>query len=862
MTEDVQGRQQKRKRRLWWALAVLVAILAVLIVPPLVSLNHYKGQITHLMAASLGRPVRLSAVELRLLPRPGFLLSDLTVEEDPAYGAEPILHANSVTASIRLLSLWRGRLAISRVSMDEASLNLVRSAGGRWNLDSLLRSPAVQARGAQSLKTLPYLVATHSRINIKNGVEKLPFSLIDAEFSFSQENPGDLSIKLRGQPARTDLSLDLADTGEVRMEIRAHRAPLLRQMPVHLDLEWREAQMGQLTRLIIGSDPGWRGNLTGELHLDGTAETAQVKARLRATGVHRAEFAPATPLDFDAKCNFVYRYSARAVQNLACDSPIGDGRIHLAGDLPGEEGLPHFSVEMDRVPVTVGLDTLRAVRSNFGPGLEAKGAISGKIDYAGIAPENNLAGKPSAPVKPGRAGAQKPRPDVTGPLTGSFTIQGFQLSGGGLSTPIQIPKLVLEPVVVLPGQQFPQSAALTATFTVPAGGVTPLTMTSRLALSGYQLTVRGQASIARARELAHVAGMADAVVLDSLAGDAASVDLSTEGPWLPGQKITLPVRTASAVPVTTGGGDRIDGTVTLRNAKWKADYLNNPVAIAQATLHLGSSETRWDPVVFSYGPVKGTASLVLPKDCESPQSCQPSFQVQFGTLDSSALEAAILGAHKRGTLLATLLAHLRPTSTSAPAWPQMEGTVKADSFVLGPVTLHEAMATVRILQTGAEITQLDANLLGGRVHGSGALRTPATTQDKPEYTFKGQLQKLSPSVVGQFLGLHWSGGTLDANGKIDLSGYSKKDLADSAKGALHFEWQHGTAAFGASAQAFSALARFDRWTADTEIANGSATLKQNRVQRGTHDSAVEATITLGTPLKAVFDVPLAASKKR
>jgi hypothetical protein len=861
MTEEVQGRQQKRKR-LWWALVVLVAILAVLIVPPLVSLNHYKGQITHLMAASLGRPVHLSAVELRLLPRPGFLLSDLTVEEDPAYGAEPILHANSVTASIRLLSLWRGRLEISRVSVDEASLNLVRSTGGRWNLDSLLRSPAVQARDSQSLKTLPYLVATHSRINIKNGVEKLPFSLIDAEFSFSQENPGDLRIKLRGQPARTDLSLDLADTGEVRMEVRARRAPLLRQMPVHLDLEWREAQLGQLTRLIIGSDPGWRGNLTGELHLDGTAEAAQVKARLRATGVHRAEFAPATPLDFDAKCNFVYRYSARAVQNLACDSPIGDGRIHFAGDLPGEGGLPHFSVEMDRIPVAVGLDTLRAIRSNFGPGLEAKGAISGKIDYAGIAPENNLAENQPASVKLGRTGAQKPRPSVTGPLTGSFTIQGFQLSGGGLSTPIQIPKLVLEPVAVSPGPQFTQTSALIATFTVPAGGVTPLTMTSRLALSGYQLTVRGQASIARARELAHVAGMADAAVLDSLAGDAASVDLSAEGPWLPGQKITLPVRTASVVPVAVGEavGDRIDGTVILHNANWKAGYLNNPVEIAQATLHLGSSETRLDPVVFSYGPVKGTASLVLPKDCAASQPCQPSFQVQFGTLDSSALQAAILGAHKSGTLLATLLARLRPTSV--PAWPQMEGTVKADSFVLGPVTLHEAMATVRILQTGAEITQLDANLLGGHVHGTGALHTPATTQDKPEYTFKGQLQKLSPSAVGQFFGLRWSGGTFDANGEIDLSGYSKKDLADSAKGTLHFEWQHGTAVFGTGAQASPISARFDRWTADTEIANGSATLKQNQVQRGARKSGVQARVTLGPPLKTAFDVPQEVSAKR
>src|ERR1017187_6134116 len=49
-----------------------------------------------------------------------------------------------------------------------------------------------------------------------------------------------------------------------------------------LELEWREAQLGQLARLVIGSDPGWRGGLTRNLRLDVTADAAQVHARLRA----------------------------------------------------------------------------------------------------------------------------------------------------------------------------------------------------------------------------------------------------------------------------------------------------------------------------------------------------------------------------------------------------------------------------------------------------------------------------------------------------------------------------------------------------------------------------------------------------
>ena len=74
--------------------------------------------------------------------------------------------------------------------------------------------------------------ATNSRINFKNGAEKLPFSLVDTDVSFWQENPGEWRIRLRGQPARTDVSLDLADTGVVRAECkRAQRSRIAARCP-------------------------------------------------------------------------------------------------------------------------------------------------------------------------------------------------------------------------------------------------------------------------------------------------------------------------------------------------------------------------------------------------------------------------------------------------------------------------------------------------------------------------------------------------------------------------------------------------------------------------------------------------------
>jgi hypothetical protein len=325
-----------------------------------------------------------------------------------------------------------------------------------------------------------------------------------------------------------------------------------------------------------------------------------------------------------------------------------------------------------------------------------------------------------------------------------------------------------------------------------------------------------------------------------------TVDLKGDGPWLPGSQ--------DAQPAT----ETLSGTVTVHNANWKADYLANAVEIAEATLHVENGETRWDAVDFSYGPVKGTASLTVPAHCETP--CVPSFEVQFGELDASALQAAILGAHEKGTLLSELIARLKP-STAAPAWPQMEGTVKADALVLGPVTLHDATATLRVGTTGAEIAGLDASLLGGHVHGAGTLRAAGTGQDKPAYTLEGQFEKLSPAEVGELAGLRWSGGVFDAQGKIELTGFTDKDLSASVHGTLHFDWRHGVVS-GQAEEVPAALAHFDRWSADAEIAHGKIALKQSQAQRGGVKRGVDGALAFGDPPKVGFAASRVTQAKR
>jgi uncharacterized protein involved in outer membrane biogenesis len=852
MTEDAQ-RRQRNKKRLGWTAAAIALVLAVLIVPPLVSISRYKSRITQLVSASLGRPVRLSSVELRLLPRPGFVLTDLTVDEDPAFGAEPVLHANTVTAAVRLFSLWRGRLEISRISVDEASLNLVRSSAGRWNLDPIFRT-AAQARGGRQGKALqlPYLEATDSRINIKNGLEKLPYSLVGADLSFWQENPGDWRLRLRAQPARTDVTLDLADTGIVQVEADFRRAAQLHNMPVHLDVEWRDAQLGQLSRLVLGSDPGWRGDLRGNLQLDGTAESASVKTRLQATGVHRAEFAPVTALDFDANCNFVYHYSARSLEQLACDSPLGDGRIHLTGTLPAS-GAEELHAQLQRIPAQAGLDMLRTVRSGIDATLQAAGTVSGELSYdssAGGSQDTQTAKPQPRDAKRARQYAiAAPAPA----LTGNLALESFALSGDSLKHPIQIAKAVLEPAAPVSGEP----EALGTQLTLPSGGDTPLEIGLRLTRRGYLATLRGPVSFVRLRELAIAVGAGQFGVLANVAGEAPVLDLTAEGPWLPRQDAPVSSESAAGARAAQEGSprntephaDQVTGTVTLHNTNWKTDALASPVEIAQGTLHLGPDTLRWDPVTFSYGPLKGNGTLVLPVTCAPATPCVPVLHLEFDDIDAGTVQAALLGARKPGTVVSDLIA--RFTSASTTPWPLLDATLQASTLTLGPVKLQKAQADLQIKAGGADIVSLEAGLLGGKLHAAGTV----TAGDKPAYAIEASVEKADAAAVCQLVGLRCKGGAIAAEGKVEVAGFSAADLAASAKGSLHFEWRRGTVTGDTGLQAPAELAHFALWTGDAGIAKGAITVEQNTVTQGAKRLTVSATVPLADPPHIRFAAP-------
>ena len=331
------SRTRPRRRPLLLLIALIVLLIAALVLPPLINISRYQRQIAASLAAGLGHPVEVSGITLHLLPRPGVQIANFVVDSTAGYSAEPILQCSSVTAAFRITSLWRGRLEIARISLDEPSLNLERASNGQWNFASVLlqasrtqQAPTGRAI-ARGQNRFPYIEASNARINFKHGAEKLPFSFLNADVSVWLENPDEWQLRFSAQPMRTDINLSIADTGQVQVSGSVHRASSANELPLNLQAEWRGAPLGQATRMLFAHDLGWRGDTRVTAHITGVPDALGLQLAAEATDFHRESFEPAHPLNLHATCTATYRHWQGSIDGIHCVSPVGNGGLSIRG---------------------------------------------------------------------------------------------------------------------------------------------------------------------------------------------------------------------------------------------------------------------------------------------------------------------------------------------------------------------------------------------------------------------------------------------------------------------------------------------------------------------------------------------------
>lgn len=385
------------RRRLIVVLAVVFALLLALLLPPYINVNRFKHRVASNISASLGRPVHFDNITLNLLPSPGFSLDNFVVEEDPAFGSEPILRANQVRADLHIRSIWSRRVELSKIVLTEPSVNLVHSADGQWNIESLLlhashseAAPTAQSYAGPALR-FPYIEATGARLNLKLDQVKSPYSLTDADFALWLPEPHQWRIRVEAHPVRTDTSP--ADTGILRLEATlgapnsSTPATSLSGLPIDLHGDWKNLQLGALSRLLIANDAGLRGELTLNLHILGTLGQNTITTNLSLANARRADFVPPHPLSLEADCHATAQNTFHTFANIACNWPPSSSSdpklLALTASLPDlrQPNSAIAALAIPALPADTFFNWLSVATPHPPTGLTGPGILSANLNW-------------------------------------------------------------------------------------------------------------------------------------------------------------------------------------------------------------------------------------------------------------------------------------------------------------------------------------------------------------------------------------------------------------------------------------------------------------------------------------------------
>jgi hypothetical protein len=794
--------------------AGIALVLALFLARP--GAQRLRTRIVRSISLALGRQVDVGSVTLRLLPQPGFELEGFVVHDDPAFGAEPVLQSSDVLALVRVSSLLRGRLEIARLSLTEPSLNLVRNAEGRWNLENLLEraaktpvAPTAKARN-EVRPGFPYIEADHGRINFKFGQEKKPYALTEANFALWQDSENTWGMRLQAQPMRTDFNL--SDTGLLEVEGSWQRAENLHLTPLQFTAQWEGAQLGQVTKLTLGQDKGWRGAIGLSATLTGTPEDLALATDTTVQDFRRYDIATNQALRLAARCSGHYSSANHVISKIACRTPVGNGSIAVNGSvaLLSTDRAYDLTLLIQKMPIQPLVELTRRVKKNVPGDIVAAGQLEAEIT---LRRESRSIG----PVWQG----------------------GGALVGLNASSALNNVKLALDrlPFAVSPDGDFGIGP-----FSLGLGSATLAAVHGQFSRSGYNLAIQGATEVQRLLAVARTVGLSAPLLA---ANGAASVNLHVGGSWAD-----------FAAPTVTG-------TALLSSIQTRLRGLRDPVEVTSASVALTPTTTEVQKLAVIAAGNMWRGSLTLPRKCTTPHTCPIRFDLRADELVAGAVAAG--SATGKQPWYRFLTSTARPSSSGQPSSVQagsnQSGAYLATVHAIGKlsagrVLIHNLVATrvsadVELEQGRLQLNKLRGEILGGHHTGDWVADFTATP---PTFSGNGALEKVALAQLAEAMHDGWITGTANVEYRANTLGWNRADLLSGATGSLQVEARDGSLPHLMLAGEAGPL-RLNRLTGRLRLRDGKFEIEESKLQTPSSIYQVSGTATMdrGLDIKMARD---------
>ncbi len=674
---------------------VCLLLIALLVVRP--QAERVRWRVSQSISLAIGKRVQIASLHLRFLPRLGFELEDFAIYDDASFGSEPLLRAQDVTASLRVISLLRGRFEISSLALNNASLNLSRDVQGKWNLRDLLQRTAqistapTASAVRESRPEFPYIEAIHARINFKIGAEKTHFALTDAQFALWQES----------------------DT------------------PVEFRFQWKQAQSGQASKLISGTDKGWRGGVLISGTLSGTSRNLQIVADTSVDGLARYDVFNSDDLRLAARCVANYNFAANSFSDVDCASPAGRGSLELKGSATG---LPFssykFTLVGNEVPAPNVLALLRHTTAGVSDSLNVDGVFNSAIEIS------------------------RTRPDQPVQWKGDGELLDVSLTAGNSSPPLRLDRVAF--TIASSTDSIRQENIPTIDVdpvSIAMGRTSLLQARATLSFTGYRAWVRGDSGVKRLLQVAPLLGIpAPAISADG----SSNVDLEISGIWGEGRP-------------------RVTGTAQLRNVRAQVRGLNAPLDVRNASLTLAEDNVRVQNINATAADSQWRGSMVVPRPCPTPRDCTLQFNLHAGDVNAASLNNFLNPTARKQSWYKFL--SLSGTPASYVLQARAAGKVSIEKLTMRNFSSSQLSGDVILDQGKLTIANFRSAALGGKI--AGEWRADFLARP-PIYRGSGNIEDISLNQVADLMQDGWVEGAGSADFEFKSVGWALQDVVANA----------------------------------------------------------------------------------
>lgn len=732
------------------------------------------------LETAFGRPVEVGRYSFSLWGGPSLRADSISVAEDPRFGFEYFLRAESLRIRLSWQGLLRGRLELGTVSLTRPSLNLVRAADGDWNIEAWLPRPAGGAAKAGAVpaglgvtQRLRRIEVDSGRVNFKRGTIKLPFAFESVNGFLEQDSPGSWRADLETQPARAAAIVQQAGILRVQGHLGGTSSRL---RPANLELTWHQASLSDVMRLTRGYDYGVRGDLDMVILARTEGPPWDLRGRVELRRIHRWDVPGRTDnpsLNLQAAGEWWPEQSRIELAQAVLETLRSN--VHASGIL-----------DWSGSPVKAG-DSSATLVQVLSSGIQSADLLSWiRAFHQGVAEEVAVRGGVGMDV---RLTGWPPRIE-----RGAVASDGLELTDDRLPGKASLGRTVIEctqdrwhlgPAILSIGSS---QGAL------------------RLEASAekrpdWKTTFQVSGQLANVKDVFNIAGILGwSLPAGWRLSGPAKLDLGWQGAPVP----------ALAQPL---------GIIEVNTFSLLTPFLNSPVSQMKGRIELKPGEGRialasaqafgahWDGTLESGGRMD-----------------EWRFALKADHLRAADLDRW-LNPQRREGLLERIFPFLSSSSTPVPvpAWLRARGQLEIEQFTVAPLELHRLRADSAIDGRRIELSNASADFYGGKIEGG--LR--AELSSAPAYNVQakftrvnlGTLAATNASLEDKFSGTASGEASFEAKGtgrnelvqslqcrgegearKVEVRGL---DLDASLRGAIP---RSGTSGFGRVEAAFTCAA--------------------------------------------------------